>query len=123
MATTNHQRRILAAMVAVQCLSVPAGRKEIARILSQGRSGIQVRTMLAMRDSGLVIPESELVVRLVTERVCICGCDRWMLTPQGDSEGRKLKVQWSPQAMYYAKRLVVTNLTQGNNRLDYDWLK
>lgn len=122
MAATNHQRRILAAMVAVQCLSVPAERRDIARVLSQGRSGIQVRTMLAMQDAGLVKPESELVVQLVRERVCTCGCDRWLLTSKGDAEGRSLKVQWTPQAMSIAKSLVVTDLTRGNARMSAPWI-
>ena len=110
MTRTNHQRRILAAMVAVQCASVPAERRDIARILSQGRSGIQVRTMLAMQEAGLVKPESELVVRLVQERVCTCGCDRWLLTDKGDAEGRQLKVQWTPQATRYARQMIVTDV-------------
>jgi hypothetical protein len=65
-------------------------RRHIARVAGGG--SYPVATMLALWRAGLVVPESEDALRLVLEKVCTCGCDRWTTTEAGAAHGRGLNV-------------------------------
>lgn len=88
---TLHHKRILAAL---RALPSPVHRCEIGRLFPNRWGSIQLRTMLALREAGLVEPEHELAVKFMQDGICRCGCDRWLLTPDGAKAADSLNINW-----------------------------
>ena len=67
-------------------------RHDIGRISRGSSQGMPQKTLLRLWELGLVEPESEDTVRLVRERVCRCGCDRWTITDSGREQVGAMRV-------------------------------
>lgn len=108
MKLTKHQRKILVALNAL-CSGVVMPddwrcnreewewftRREIAKVFSGDQEAWtppQLRTMLRLREAGLVEPESDVVLKLIRLEVCLCKCDRWKVTDAGKALAESWKV-------------------------------
>lgn len=82
---TKPQRKALVALIVLEQKhgSIGFSRPDVSRTIHGGCSGYPLKSMLALRDEGLVRPISSEAVELVQTEICRCGCDRWAATELG----------------------------------------
>lgn len=94
---TDPQKRALAALYLLTIEPPPEGnqyhtpvcerlyfsRWEIGSKARHTCQGYPLKTMTALEVDGYVEPQSAEAVRLYSEGICRCGCDRWAITPKG----------------------------------------
>jgi hypothetical protein len=97
MSLTAHQLRCLGALAAlIEQKRNPTPfykRWDIGGVVYSTSQGVHLKTMMRLRDRGLVRSEIEQAVDLVYSRICTCGCDRWTLTESGRDELRRQNVK------------------------------
>lgn len=109
MKLTTHQKRIIAAMYELGAAHSLRwwSRDSIGSVVDAGgyHQIIQVRSMEALHDHGMVITERESwpedVRRLVQ---CNCACFQWGLTAPGVAIAEDLNVRWSEEAKQSIQR-------------------
>lgn len=93
MKPTKHQKKLLAALVLLDGVGyTPASRIELARIVFDRYVGLPFKSLKSLWTLGLIEPDIEEAARMVEERRCTCGCDRWYPTKAGIDLAATFKV-------------------------------